>query len=267
MELRRNNVRVRVIGDWESLPAAPRAALADLQAGPASNTGLLLNLAVNYSSHAELERAVRAIARDVARGRPLPESDRRNGHRPLPLYRRSSRARSPDPPGRRTPPFELLALPGRLCRTGDDRRLLAGFFEGRFRTSADRVSTAGTALRRDLTERRVVVGLIVAAIGLSCVFFPWTFYALLLVIGLCEHLRVQLSLRDQRAAAGVSGRGAGRRCVRGDGGLRRAAQMGGRAAGGNRDRRVRDRHVRGGERAILPAPPTRCSRFSTSASC
>jgi phosphatidate cytidylyltransferase len=35
-----------------------------------------------------------------------------------------------------------------------------------------------------LTERRVVVGLIVAAIGLLCVFFPWAFYVLILTIGL-----------------------------------------------------------------------------------
>ncbi|MBV8490034.1 MAG: di-trans,poly-cis-decaprenylcistransferase, partial [Candidatus Eremiobacteraeota bacterium] len=67
-ELQRNNVRVRVIGDWEELPAAPRAALAALQDGTAHNTGLLLNLAVNYSSHAELAHAVRAIAHDVAAG-------------------------------------------------------------------------------------------------------------------------------------------------------------------------------------------------------
>lgn len=67
-ELMRNNVRVRVIGDWESLPPAPRAALADLQAKTAGSTGLLLNLAVNYSSHAEVARAVRAIATDVAAG-------------------------------------------------------------------------------------------------------------------------------------------------------------------------------------------------------
>ncbi|HXO18036.1 MAG TPA: polyprenyl diphosphate synthase [Candidatus Dormibacteraeota bacterium] len=73
MELRRNNVRVRVIGDWESLPSAPRGALADLQAQTAGNTGLLLNLAVNYSSHAELERAVKTIARDVAAGRLAPD--------------------------------------------------------------------------------------------------------------------------------------------------------------------------------------------------
>ena len=72
-ELVRNDVRVRVIGDWESLPASPRRALADLQRGTASNGGLLLNLAVNYSSHAELARAVRAIAADVAAGTLHPE--------------------------------------------------------------------------------------------------------------------------------------------------------------------------------------------------
>ncbi|HEY5426654.1 MAG TPA: polyprenyl diphosphate synthase, partial [Candidatus Tumulicola sp.] len=72
-ELMRNNVRVRVIGDWESLPPGPRGALADLQSGTAANTGLLLNLAVNYSSRAELERAVKAIARDVAAGVVRPD--------------------------------------------------------------------------------------------------------------------------------------------------------------------------------------------------
>ena len=37
-----------------------------------------------------------------------------------------------------------------------------------------------------MTERRVVVGLIVAAVGLSCVLIPWAFYALLLAIGLAS---------------------------------------------------------------------------------
>ncbi|HZZ00650.1 MAG TPA: polyprenyl diphosphate synthase [Candidatus Baltobacteraceae bacterium] len=72
-ELQRNNVRVRIIGDWESLPDAPRRALADLQEGTLRNTGLLLNIAVNYSSHAELERAMRAIARDVAERKLTPD--------------------------------------------------------------------------------------------------------------------------------------------------------------------------------------------------
>ncbi len=63
-----------MIGDWESLPPRPRAALHDLQASTAHNDGLLLNLAVNYSSRAELERAIRAIATDVAAGRIAPEA-------------------------------------------------------------------------------------------------------------------------------------------------------------------------------------------------
>ncbi len=37
-----------------------------------------------------------------------------------------------------------------------------------------------------MTERRVVVGLIVAAIGLFCVVFPWAFYLLLLAIALAS---------------------------------------------------------------------------------
>ncbi len=67
-ELNRNNVRVRVIGDWQALPQGSRDSLADLQAKTAQNTGLILNLAVNYSSRSELERAVRGIATDVANG-------------------------------------------------------------------------------------------------------------------------------------------------------------------------------------------------------
>ncbi len=71
-ELRRNNVRVRVIGDWEALPSAPREALAEMQQSTAANTGLILNLAINYSARSEMERAVRRIAGDVAAGRLAP---------------------------------------------------------------------------------------------------------------------------------------------------------------------------------------------------
>lgn len=67
-ELNRNNVRVRVIGDWQALPKGSRDGLAQLQANTANNTGLILNLAVNYSSRSELERAVRSIAQDVKNG-------------------------------------------------------------------------------------------------------------------------------------------------------------------------------------------------------
>ena len=68
-ELCRNNVRVNVIGAYRALPQASRQALEELMERTAGNTGLLLNLAVNYSARLELERAVRTIAQDVADGR------------------------------------------------------------------------------------------------------------------------------------------------------------------------------------------------------
>jgi undecaprenyl diphosphate synthase len=73
-ELCRNNVRVNVIGAYRALPPASRQALEDLMERTAANTGLLLNLAVNYSARLELERAVQAIARDVAAGRLAHEA-------------------------------------------------------------------------------------------------------------------------------------------------------------------------------------------------
>ena len=75
-ELRRNNVRVRVIGDWEALPAAPARGAGRVAGEHRPNTGLILNLAINYSSRAEMERAVRA---DRARRRR--RRARARGHR------------------------------------------------------------------------------------------------------------------------------------------------------------------------------------------
>ena len=73
-ELCRNNVRVNVIGAYRALPPASRQALEELMEQTASNTGLLLNLAVNYSARMELERAVRSIAEDVAAGSLSPDA-------------------------------------------------------------------------------------------------------------------------------------------------------------------------------------------------
>ena len=72
-ELCRNNVRVNVIGAYRALPPASREALEGLMRQTASNSGLLLNLAVNYSARSELQRAVSQIARDAAEGRLSPD--------------------------------------------------------------------------------------------------------------------------------------------------------------------------------------------------
>jgi undecaprenyl diphosphate synthase len=72
-ELNRNNVRVEVIGHYEALPRASRDALRRLVELTAQNTGLLLNLAVNYSSRMELGDAVAALAADVEAGHLHPD--------------------------------------------------------------------------------------------------------------------------------------------------------------------------------------------------
>ena len=73
-ELSRNNVRVNVIGAYRALPQASREALDGLMERTASNTGLLLNLAVNYSARSELQRAVKQIAADVSSGKLQPDA-------------------------------------------------------------------------------------------------------------------------------------------------------------------------------------------------
>jgi undecaprenyl diphosphate synthase len=70
----RENVRVRLIGRIDELPAPVRAALDALRDATAGSDGLLLNLALNYGSRAELCDAVRALANDVAAGRIAPEA-------------------------------------------------------------------------------------------------------------------------------------------------------------------------------------------------
>jgi undecaprenyl diphosphate synthase len=66
--LRAENVRVQVLGRMDMLPTPTREALHGLIDGTAHCDGLLLNLAINYSSRMELTDAVRSIAADVASG-------------------------------------------------------------------------------------------------------------------------------------------------------------------------------------------------------
>jgi undecaprenyl diphosphate synthase len=70
----RDDVRVRVIGRADGLPASVRGALDTLTRATASCSGLRLNVALNYGARGELCDAVRALARDVASGRVAPAS-------------------------------------------------------------------------------------------------------------------------------------------------------------------------------------------------
>jgi undecaprenyl diphosphate synthase len=64
-ELNKNNVRLKTIGDISGLPRKSRSALIDAIELTASNEGLTLILALNYSGRDEILRAVRTIAERI----------------------------------------------------------------------------------------------------------------------------------------------------------------------------------------------------------
>lgn len=65
-DLKRNRVRLRVIGDLEALPLEPRRAMERAIADTASFDRLILVLALSYSARKEIARAInRAIAAGV----------------------------------------------------------------------------------------------------------------------------------------------------------------------------------------------------------
>ena len=71
-ELRARGVRVVVLGDIERLTPPAAAAVQRVMAETAHNDRLTLNLFISYGSRAELTRAARLIAEDVAAGRLAP---------------------------------------------------------------------------------------------------------------------------------------------------------------------------------------------------
>lgn len=72
-ELDANNVRLNAIGRLEGLPKAVQQALRKSLDQTAGNTGLLLNLALNYGGRSELVDAFRVLAVQVQQGLLKPE--------------------------------------------------------------------------------------------------------------------------------------------------------------------------------------------------
>jgi undecaprenyl diphosphate synthase len=64
-ELDRNKVRIRILGNSEALPASAKQAVAEAEKRTEGNTGMQLNIALNYGSREEILRAVRLLVRDV----------------------------------------------------------------------------------------------------------------------------------------------------------------------------------------------------------
>ncbi len=66
--LHANNVRISAMGDVEGLPENVARSCRAAMEKTALNTGLKLNIALNYGSRAELAHAARLIAMDAQRG-------------------------------------------------------------------------------------------------------------------------------------------------------------------------------------------------------
>lgn len=72
-ELDEKNVRITILGDKNGLPEKQCAALCEAESRTKDNTGLRLNIAINYGSRAELVRAAQELAKEVQEGKLRPE--------------------------------------------------------------------------------------------------------------------------------------------------------------------------------------------------
>jgi undecaprenyl diphosphate synthase len=70
----RANVRARIIGKRDRLPGQVREALAELEERTRLGSGMILNLAIDYSARTELCDAIRSLAHDVADGKIEPDA-------------------------------------------------------------------------------------------------------------------------------------------------------------------------------------------------
>jgi undecaprenyl diphosphate synthase len=72
--LNKNNIKLHVIGDIDTLPAYAKTELEEALAETSQNNKFNLILALSYSSRWELVNAVKNIALDVKQGKLLPEN-------------------------------------------------------------------------------------------------------------------------------------------------------------------------------------------------
>ena len=70
---RDNNMRVRILGDPSAFAPQLRDALLNLEEESKNNTGLNLQLAMNYGSRDEIRRAVQKISGECLQGHLKPE--------------------------------------------------------------------------------------------------------------------------------------------------------------------------------------------------
>jgi len=118
--MERNKIRFQTIGHIEGLPVPVQEEIAKTVKRTKDNPGLLLNIALNYSSQVEIVDAVRRIVSDVQEGTLSPGQINEDLFSSY-LYT----AGLPDPDLLIRTSFPALAIG--LCRTVDDSYPMAGF--------------------------------------------------------------------------------------------------------------------------------------------
>ncbi|HIV75749.1 MAG TPA: isoprenyl transferase [Candidatus Pseudogracilibacillus intestinigallinarum] len=73
-EMIENNVRIKTIGEFDSLPAHTKRSISHAKEKTKQNDGLLLNFALNYGSRDEIVRATKQVIQDVHDG-TIAETD------------------------------------------------------------------------------------------------------------------------------------------------------------------------------------------------
>ena len=73
-DLHRNNVRIRIIGERQSVDPELMTLIDEAVELTRANTALTLVIAFNYGSRGEIAKAARRLASDVAAGRLAPEA-------------------------------------------------------------------------------------------------------------------------------------------------------------------------------------------------
>ena len=71
--LNKNNIRLMMIGRIEALPGSTQKMLRRVMNSTAKNTGMVLNLALDYGARSEIVDAVREIGRRIKEGAILPD--------------------------------------------------------------------------------------------------------------------------------------------------------------------------------------------------
>ena len=69
----KNNVKFRVIGDKTGLAPDIQQTIAELEEDSKNNTGLFIQIAINYGGRDEMIRMMQKTAQDVKEGKVLPE--------------------------------------------------------------------------------------------------------------------------------------------------------------------------------------------------